>query len=102
MANAEVEQLWARITCPTLLIYGNESGAVRRCFAVLTFWVDLVLYLNSYLEIIGADSGGVRDAHPTLTVCEGSRTAEYVWGSRSSPTIERKIGRNAQLFRLQR
>ena len=27
MANAEVEQLWARITCPTLLIYGNESGA---------------------------------------------------------------------------
>ena len=47
MANAEVEQLWARITCPTLLIYGNESGAVRRCFAVLTFWVDLVLYLNS-------------------------------------------------------
>ena len=27
MANAEVEQLWVRITCPTLLVYGNESGA---------------------------------------------------------------------------
>ncbi len=27
MANAEVEQLWVRISCPTLLVYGNESGA---------------------------------------------------------------------------
>ena len=27
MAGAELEQLWARITCPTLLVYGNESGA---------------------------------------------------------------------------
>ena len=27
MASEEVEQLWARITCPTLLVYGNESGA---------------------------------------------------------------------------
>lgn len=27
MATAEVERLWARITCPSLLIYGKESGA---------------------------------------------------------------------------
>ena len=27
MANAEVEQMWARITCPALLVYGTESGA---------------------------------------------------------------------------
>lgn len=27
MAVAEVEQLWARITCPSLLVYGSESGA---------------------------------------------------------------------------
>ena len=27
MTQAEVEQLWSRITCPTLLVYGNESWA---------------------------------------------------------------------------
>ncbi len=27
MAQAELEQLWARITCPTLLVYGQESWA---------------------------------------------------------------------------
>ena len=27
MANHEVEQLWARVACPTLLVYGTESGA---------------------------------------------------------------------------
>ena len=27
MVSTEVEQLWARITCPTLLVYGRESGA---------------------------------------------------------------------------
>jgi pimeloyl-ACP methyl ester carboxylesterase len=27
MATHEVEQLWARISCPTLLVYGTESGA---------------------------------------------------------------------------
>ncbi len=27
MASTEVEQLWANITCPTLLVYGKESGA---------------------------------------------------------------------------
>jgi pimeloyl-ACP methyl ester carboxylesterase len=27
MATEELEQLWARITCPTLLVYGSESGA---------------------------------------------------------------------------
>ncbi len=27
MAVAEIEQLWARIACPTLLVYGNESWA---------------------------------------------------------------------------
>src|SRR3954453_8055387 len=27
MATADVEQLWARITCPTLLLYGKESWA---------------------------------------------------------------------------
>jgi pimeloyl-ACP methyl ester carboxylesterase len=27
MATPEVEQLWASITCPTLLVYGKESGA---------------------------------------------------------------------------
>jgi pimeloyl-ACP methyl ester carboxylesterase len=26
-AGSDLEQLWARITCPTLLVYGNESGA---------------------------------------------------------------------------
>jgi pimeloyl-ACP methyl ester carboxylesterase len=27
MALADVEGLWARITCPTLLVYGKESWA---------------------------------------------------------------------------
>ncbi len=27
MATAEVEQLWSRIACPSLLVYGSESGA---------------------------------------------------------------------------
>lgn len=27
MTNAEIEQLWSRITCPTLLVYGAESWA---------------------------------------------------------------------------
>ncbi len=27
MATTEVEQLWSNITCPTLLVYGKESGA---------------------------------------------------------------------------
>ncbi|WP_264715515.1 alpha/beta fold hydrolase [Limobrevibacterium gyesilva] len=27
MTQAEIEQLWARITCPTLLVYGRESWA---------------------------------------------------------------------------
>ena len=27
MTLAEIEELWARITCPTLLVYGKESWA---------------------------------------------------------------------------
>jgi pimeloyl-ACP methyl ester carboxylesterase len=27
MAQADIEELWGRITCPTLLIYGSESWA---------------------------------------------------------------------------
>ena len=28
MTEAEVQELWSRITCPTLLVYGSESWAV--------------------------------------------------------------------------
>ena len=27
MTHADVEELWARIACPTLLVYGKESWA---------------------------------------------------------------------------
>jgi pimeloyl-ACP methyl ester carboxylesterase len=29
MPQAEIEQLWARIACPTLLVYGKESWAAN-------------------------------------------------------------------------
>jgi pimeloyl-ACP methyl ester carboxylesterase len=29
MPQAEIEQLWTRISCPTLLVYGKESWAVN-------------------------------------------------------------------------
>jgi pimeloyl-ACP methyl ester carboxylesterase len=29
MSRAEIEELWGRITCPTLMVYGKESWAWR-------------------------------------------------------------------------
>jgi pimeloyl-ACP methyl ester carboxylesterase len=68
LAPAEVEQLWARITCPTLLVYGKESWASNpledgraghfRNAEVVTFegaghWVHHDR-LDAFLERLGA------------------------------------------------